>query len=287
MTKISTAGMSRAEWLALRQRGIGGSDASAIMGVNPYRSAWSVWADKTGLLPAEDETEAMRQGRDLEDYVARRFMEATSLRTRRSNYLLASNEYPWMIANIDRWVISDRCGLECKTSKDIYLQKYQNGDYPIEYYTQCLHYMIVTGVRQWYLAVLVFGTDLLEFTIEYDEIDAQALINAERVFWHENVQKNIPPPADGSESTRRALGIVYPAGDGFVTAGEADDQNLSALWNVKESIRQLRSKEDLYKNVLKARMQDADTLLGSQYYATWKSTSKSDRVFRIAQSKGA
>ena len=68
MTRISTAGISRAEWLALRKRGIGGSDASAIMGVNPYRSAWSVWADKTGQLPAEDETEAMRQRRTLNQY---------------------------------------------------------------------------------------------------------------------------------------------------------------------------------------------------------------------------
>ena len=91
-TTISTLGMSREEWLKLRRSGIGGSDAGAICGLNPYSSPMSVYRDKTCEELSDIDNEAMRQGRDLEDYVARRFMEDTGLKVRRSNMLYRSEE---------------------------------------------------------------------------------------------------------------------------------------------------------------------------------------------------
>ena len=96
--------MSRDEWLKYRKLGIGGSDAGAICGVNPYASPISVYQDKTTDVLDTDDHETMRQGRDLEDYVARRFMEATGKKVRRSNYIYRSTEYPFMQANVDRLV---------------------------------------------------------------------------------------------------------------------------------------------------------------------------------------
>ena len=74
MIRISTKGMTREEWLTLRKTGIGGSDAGAICGLNPYSSPMKVYQDKTQGETEEADNESMRQGRDLEDYVARRFM---------------------------------------------------------------------------------------------------------------------------------------------------------------------------------------------------------------------
>ena len=71
--KISTAGMSHDEWLEHRRRSVGGSDAAAIVGLNGWASPYSVWAEKTGRLPPKEDNEAMRQGRDLEGYVASRW----------------------------------------------------------------------------------------------------------------------------------------------------------------------------------------------------------------------
>lgn len=68
--KISTKGMSREEWLMRRRKTIGGSDAAGIVGLSRWTSPFSVWADKTGRAAEKEDTEAMRQGRDLEDYVA-------------------------------------------------------------------------------------------------------------------------------------------------------------------------------------------------------------------------
>ena len=175
------------QWLENRKSGIGGSDAGAIMGVNPYRGAYSVWADKLGKTDPVDDNEALRQGRDFEEYVARRFAEKTGLRVRREYGMLRSDAWPWMVANIDRRIIGERAGLECKTSRDIHMKRYKNGDFPLEYYCQCLHYLAVTGWDKWYLAVLVYGTDLLTFEIKREDVedDIGALIKAEESFWHE------------------------------------------------------------------------------------------------------
>ena len=68
--KIPISKMDKGEWLALRKTGIGGSDAGAVCGLNPYSSPMEVFYDKTGSSVEELDGEAVRQGHDLEDYVA-------------------------------------------------------------------------------------------------------------------------------------------------------------------------------------------------------------------------
>ena len=74
---ISTLNLSKEDWLRYRKCGITGTDAGAILGLNPYRSAFQVYHDKISETIENIDNEAMRQGRDLEDYVAQRFTEAT------------------------------------------------------------------------------------------------------------------------------------------------------------------------------------------------------------------
>lgn len=50
MQKISTRGMSREEWLKERKKSLGGSDMGAVLGLNKYRSPYTVWAEKTGRI---------------------------------------------------------------------------------------------------------------------------------------------------------------------------------------------------------------------------------------------
>ena len=77
---ISTLNLSKEDWLRYRKCGITGTDAGAILGLNPYRSAFQVYHDKISDTIENIDNEAMRQGRDLEDYVAQRFTETTGLR---------------------------------------------------------------------------------------------------------------------------------------------------------------------------------------------------------------
>lgn len=266
--------LTHEEWLENRKSGIGGSDVGAIMGVSPYKGAYSVWADKMGKLPPAEDNEAMRQGRDFEDYVARRFVEKTGKHVRREYGMLRSDTYPWMVANIDRRIVGEKAGLECKTSKDIRLTRYKNGDFPAEYYCQCLHYLAVTGWDRWYLAVLVYGTDLLVFEIVAAEVqdDLQMLIDAEGRFWHDYIETGTQPVPDGLASTQSAVNAVWSVSNPNATKSADDEtdallEHLAALRREKKSIeRQIVGAE----NRIKAVMEDAEELRGSGAIATWR-----------------
>ena len=200
ITKISTKNMSGTEWRQARKASIGGSDAAAILRLSDYSSPYTVWAEKTGRIPEKEDNEAMRQGRDLEQYVADRFCEQTGKKVRRVNAIIKNDRYPFAHANIDRAVIGEHAGLECKTTSVLNLRKFANGEYPANYYVQCVHYMAVTGAEKWYLAVLVLGRDFLVYEIPRDDDEIAALMQSESEFW-ELVKCNTPPAADGSKST--------------------------------------------------------------------------------------
>ena len=82
---VSTINLPKADWLKYRKQGITGTDAGAVCGLNPYVSAFQVYQDKITEEVEEFDNESMRQGRDLEEYVAQRFMEETGLKVRRAN----------------------------------------------------------------------------------------------------------------------------------------------------------------------------------------------------------
>lgn len=181
-----TKNMERQEWLMLRKNGIGGSDAGAVCGLNPYISPIEVYALKTyyGVEEVPD-NEAMREGRDLEDYVAKRFMEASGLKVRRANVMYSNSKYPFMIADVDR-VITRRkngiTGLECKTASPYNASKWKNGRIPAHYIIQCYHYMAVLGAESWYIAVMVYGKEFKYMKLERDEEIIQSLIRIEENF---------------------------------------------------------------------------------------------------------
>lgn len=145
--RIRTTDLSHEEWLMLRKRGIGGSDAGAICGLNPYSSPMKIYQDKISPELDERDNEAIRIGHDLEDYVAFRFTEATGLKVRKSNFMYQSSEYPFMIADVDRLVIGEDAGLECKTASAYHADKWKDGRAPAHYVIQCCHYMAVTGKK--------------------------------------------------------------------------------------------------------------------------------------------
>ena len=77
---MDTAALSEAEWLAWRRQGIGGSDAAAILGISPWRTARDLYDDKLGSVSAQDDSGiwvALEMGHLLEDLVARIFSKKT------------------------------------------------------------------------------------------------------------------------------------------------------------------------------------------------------------------
>lgn len=214
LKKVPTSNISREDWLQLRATTIGGSDASAILGLNPYKSPYTLWLEKTNKVIPEDISgkEAVRLGTDLEDYVAKRFTEATGKKVRRENYTIFRDDMPYAHANYDRMVVGENAGLECKTTNALHLSKFKNGEFPANYYCQCMHYLMISGAERWYLAVLVLGIEFKVFVIERDEAEIEALRAAEADFW-EMVQTDTPPELDGSPSTVESLNEQFPDTD--------------------------------------------------------------------------
>ena len=271
-----TKHLSREEWLGLRRKGIGGSDAGAVLGMNPWASPYTVWADKLGKLPPKEDNEAMRVGRDLEDYVAQRFTEATGKKVGRRNQIFLHPEHDWMLANIDRQVVGENAGLECKTAKAINLRRWKGQDFPEQYYAQCVHYMAVMGYDRMYLAVLIMGAEFKIYTLERDEEEVEALISAEKDFWESYVQTGEAPPLDGSEPTSDAQEAIYHGGeDGSMTLFDMDDR-IKEYFRLKGQEKKLKTEIEQIRQEIQEELGDiekAQTLDG-RYTVTWKSQAR-------------
>lgn len=206
--------ISHEEWLKYRKMGITGTDAGAIVGMNPYKSALQVFVDKTTDNLDNFDNEAMKQGRDLEEYVVQRFSEATGKKVRRANAIFVSDEHPWMLADFDRLVIGERAGLECKTVSAYSADKWKNGAIPLHYQLQVQHYLAVSGYDAWYIAALIFGKEFIVHKIERDEELICSLITIEKRFWEQNVLAGVMPDPDGSKTADEVLAKYFPKQEG-------------------------------------------------------------------------
>ena len=275
ITKLSTVGMSHEVWLEERRKGVGGSDASSIIGLNPWSSPYTVWADKLGKLPPKEDNEPMRLGRDLEDYVAKRFTEKTGKKVRRENAILYNSDFPFAHANVDRMIVGEDAGLECKTTSIMNLKKFKSGSYPDNYYVQCVHYLMVTGCQRWYLGVLVLGEGFYDFVIERDEEEIAALAKSEEDFW-EYVKSKTPPETDGKESTAKSILALYPNSTDDVVGLTAFDRDLAEYMALSAQIKALEGRKDEMANKVKAYMKEAGKGESERYRVSYTTASKSN-----------
>lgn len=251
-----TKNLSREEWLEHRRKGIGGSDAAVVCGLSPYRSKIELWADKTGRMPETEDNEAMRVGRDLEDYVAKRFCEATGKKVRNLNAMYAHDDYDYIRANVDRDIVGENAGLECKTTSAFARSDFENGEIPAYYYCQCCHYMNVMGYDRMYLAVLVMGKAFYWFTIERNEADCLALLETETEFWTSHIVPDIRPEPDGSESADKVIrALSSEQRDNVITLFEQTD-TAAELISVQEQRKALEKKEQELKQRLQLALED-------------------------------
>ncbi len=270
--KTATAGMGNAEWLALRKTGIGGSDAGTVCGLNPYSSPMKLFCDKTSEEIQELDNEAVRQGHDLEEYVARRFTEAAGLKVRRSNYMYRSVEYPFMIADVDRLVIGEDAGLECKTASAYSADKWKDGDIPLHYVMQCYHYMAVTGKRTWYIAAVILGQGFVYRKLVWNDELIARLIAVEKEFWENHVVAKVMPAPDGSKACDKVLNGYFGAvRKGSAISLNGFDEKLSRRAEIMEEINRLQNEQSCIEQEVKLYMQDNEFAASDKYRVSWSS----------------
>ncbi len=271
ITKVTTA--NHAEWLALRQRYIGGSDAAAVVGLNPFASAYSLWAEKTGRVPAFSGNLATEVGSYLEEFVAQKFAAETGKKVRRVKQSFLNRTYPFAIANIDREIVGEDAGLEIKTTSELNMKRFAGGEYPANYYVQCVHYLAVTGKQRWYLAVLIGNRELKIFTIERDDAEIAALMTAERDFWA-YLEKDTPPPVDGAPATTETVKALYAQSDDHTVDLSGYREELEQYVALGRQIRELEAIQAEAANRIKAYLGDAAEGDCGGYHVTWRSAAR-------------
>ena len=260
---VDTRTLDRQQWLAVRQGGIGSSDAAAAVGLCPYKSQLELWMEKTGRTPTEEAPPGMDDprywGTLLEPYVAVAYAQQTDRKVRKVNAVLQHPSFPFMLANIDREVVGcpDVQVLECKTAGEWGSRLWRDG-VPEYVQLQVQHQLAVTNQQAADVAVLLCGQRLEIHRIERDEEVIARLMVLEARFW-QYVTTDIEPPADGSESAGKALRQLYPGGGN--TLDLCENRNLSdtfaELVALKDELEVRGKHAEQLKQTLQQAMGDA------------------------------
>ncbi len=284
----NTAEMTHQEWLKERTKGIGGSDASIILGLNKYKTPFELWLEKTGQSSLDDTAgEAAYFGNLLEDMVAKEFEVRTGKKVRRNNFMLQHPEHSFITANIDRKVVGESAVLECKTASAFLAKDWESDEIPDSYLVQVQHYLGVTGYEHAYIAVLIGGQKFIWKDIKRDEELIQMIFNAEVHFWNHHVFGNVPPALDGSSAAEKFLKERYKKSDPNKTIDLAFEHKgrIDNYLELKQNIKQLEELAKETENKLKQELEDAEIGFVQNYQVNWKSVGSNRVDTKLLKSK--
>lgn len=278
-----------------RRTGLGGSDIGAILGLNPWRTPFQVFQEKTGKAEPFTGNLQTRFGSYAEEFVAREYCEQTGRQVQRFNGLLRHPEAP-LIGHIDRLVIPEGSkraswrqeirtdlGLEAKTAsafaagRDSEWGEAGTDAVPPSYLTQSAVYMALTGCPHWDLAVLFGNQEFRIYHLARDlELEGYILEEASR-WWRDHVVAGVPPnPSSELEARQR-----WPRhSDGKVI--DADDEMvmlLNKLAYCKRRGKEVSDEEQAIKDRLYPLLADADSVRrGEMSLATYRANRDSQRT---------
>ncbi len=272
---VDTRSLEREEWLQVRKRGIGSSDAASAVGLCPYKSQLELWMEKTGRTVRSEEPgqdNPMYWGTLLEPFVAVAYAERTERKVRRVNAVLQHPTYSFMLANIDREVVgaADVQILECKTAGEFGSRLWRDG-VPEYVQLQVQHQLAVTGKQTADVAVLLCGQKLEVHRVERDEEVISRLIVLEARFW-DHVTEDTPPPADGSESAAKALRSLYRGNDTSVDFTEDTELSgtFAGLVSLREEIAHMDKRAEQMRQQLEQSMGDASKAIFQEGEITYR-----------------
>ncbi len=272
---ILTMDMDEVDWLRLRQKGIGGSDVPAILGLSRYKTPLDVYNEKTADLPIQrEETPRMRAGKKLESTIADWWAEEYNFKIQHDNKIRTHPEIPFFLANIDRLILStghDRGTgiLECKNTNGWAFKTWQDDGLPTDFYAQVQHYFNVLGHSWGAVAVLVDGWDLKSIDNLPDREFIKLMQDKLISFWRNHVEKRIPPPP----STNEEVKDLYPKADtGKVLEATAETAELVRIrMELKNKADETAARLEEVETRIKATMGDAEILrYAGENLATWK-----------------
>jgi len=193
------------EWHEARQ-GISGTDIGAIMGVNPYRSPYTLYMHKTGELPPITANTAMRLGSAFEEPIKRLWAEDNA------GFLTVHNTGTWVStlddsfkANPDgiiQWSNGELGVLEIKYTR------FKWDNLPEHYRLQVIWYLWVLGLKRG-IVVAVAGGEMIEYPVYLDEAEIPNIIETVALF-KQSLEDGYPPELDGAANTLETVRELHP-----------------------------------------------------------------------------
>lgn len=299
--------MLTAEQLLMRKTGIGGSDGAAICGLSKYATPLDIYLDKTTNVVKET-TDAMRRGTILEPFVRSLYERETGYTVQEICKTERHKEHTFMLANLDGVLPSERALVEFKTAS--YMTKKNWGEagsdeIPQEYLIQVAHYASVMDIDTVHIGVL-FGDEALfkafmalqhineqfiRYPIDFDALEydfriytyqrnrelERKLINKERGFWFDHVEKRVPPsPQAGNVED---LLKAYPKADDQTIEVDQEALNkIQELASIKQKKKEIEEQESKVKASVMSLFGNASSLVDSstnKLLATWKNKTRS------------
>ena len=258
---IPTKDLSREDWLRLRQSGIGGSDISAIMGFNPYKTAYDLYHDKINDVVEDAQSDAAYWGTILEDVVAKEYALRNDCKVQKVNYMIRHPKFDFALANIDRAVINPAISgnvrlkdgklttdklLEVKTASE-YMKNVWGDEasdqVPDNYNLQCQWYMGITGVDECDLALLLGGNKYRQYNIKFDSELFEIMIDEAHNFWVNHVLARVEPTPTTLANAKQKYATSTP--DSVLNIAFDDDAVIAVVdryIELKEQEKELKGK---------------------------------------------
>lgn len=265
--------MDKLQWLKERQKGIGGSDVGAIMGVSRWKSPFEVYVDKTEeITEVKEAGEASYFGNILEEVVAREFFRRTGKKVRKDKRQLVHKTHEFMMGNIDRRIVGENAILECATVNAFGAKEWEGEEIPPSFILQCQHYMEVMSADNCYIAALIGGQRFVYKEIKRDEELISMIVEAEKDFWINHVQKRIPPKPDGSEAASKYLSKTYKNFDKTLEVSLKAEyrDKINEYLNIKNQMKTFDEALKVIENNLKNELGNAERGSVENFQVIWK-----------------
>lgn len=283
-----------------RAKFVGGSDVAGIMGLSRWQTPLSVWAEKTGRVQRDllGNFEAAEIGKELEEYVSRKFEKKTGIKLRRDSRDFKHPKCEYMVGHIDRLVLDGESIFEAKTCTAWKEKEWAGEEIPQEYIVQVMWYMGLAKRQRGYIAVLIGGQKFLWKEIQFDQILFDKMFESVKSFWEEFIIPDVMPMACGQDD--ELLGDLYPIGTPEKTLRlEGENAERVNQWfeeraGAIEVIKEAEKADAECKAKIKQLLGECEILETDQYRATWKLINKKEfivaassyRCLRVKQLKG-
>lgn len=250
----------------IRATGIGASEVSAVLEMNPYRGPIDVWLEKTGRVEksADEEAGPIREttiGHHLEAFALALYTKRTGVKLFRPKVSLRHPSFEHMLASPDAFARYENGGAEAKIVGWRMAHHWAGDTLPDYVRLQGLQNMAVTGRDWWDVVALIGGTDVRIHRIERDP-EAEAMLGeAIEDFWTSHVANDVPPPVTDPEERRRYLLQRYPGSEATKTRWTTDA-------TIAGAIEQIRALDAAAKELDGERAELADALceiIGADY----------------------